>query len=470
MTARPAAAPVLAIPRQPRASMTRSRGTTRTSSSLTRHPRGAPAPPRTAPAGPPRRRLRRPPPRRGGRASRRAGRASPGRPRPAVRALVAAMPAPIAGSPRARRVGPGPAARGQCRRGRPARRDRRSRRARDRLHQGRGDHERQVADRGDGGVVLDRRSCAAAARRRPGPARSTRATPASSPAGGRDDDPRPVAEEVDRPGREAARLAARHRVSADEAQAEARRALGEERLRARHVADDGIGAERGAVGPARAPRSSRQAAGGAASTTRSAPLTRLAQRRRGDVDRPPARGRPAARLPTASRRPRASRPRGPPGRSIRRSGRGRGGRGAPAVRRRGDAGRGVARPGGARRRRPGDPGSPGGFWRRMRSRRSTPAALQVHLHAAARAAALVDEERRERRGRVDLAAAVPAREAGHGPILRCRARRPARSSADRRKALEGPRDLLGRVLVVDRAPRPGSARRPTGRSGRGRSG
>ena len=61
--------------------------------------------------------------------------------------------------------GPGPAARGQCRRGRPARRDRCSRCARDRLHQGRGDHERKVADGGNGGIVVDRghaqRPCAA---------------------------------------------------------------------------------------------------------------------------------------------------------------------------------------------------------------------------------------------------------------------------------------------------------------------
>ena len=172
-------------------------------------------------------------------------------------------------------------------------------------------------------------------------------------------------------------------------------------------------------------------------------------RARGEGDpRPGPRRRPGARR--ASRRAWTARAIEPPIRPRPRSA------SRTSVRPAGDAGRGVRS---ATRRSPasaGGPGSSGGFSRRIRSRRSTSRRSTFIWRAAARAAALVDEERLQRRGRVDLAAAVPAREAGHGLIVRrareaaaracgqCAVHRPPVSR--RRAARAGPR----------RPPRPGT--------------
>ena len=86
------------------------------------------------------------------------------------------------------------------------------------------------------------------------------------------------------------------------------------------------------------------------------------------------------------------------------------------------------------------------------------ASLVAQGGAAARTAPLLGEERLERRDRVDLPAAGPARESGIGPSVRPSAGRPARPRPSR----AGTRS--------PRACRRGSARRPTGRSARGRTG
>jgi hypothetical protein len=133
------------------------------------------------------------------------------------------------------------------------------RRARSRLHERRGGNDRQVADHRDGRVV---RGGVHSDRARTGGARQL-LDPLDGDGVGRiarDHDPRAPDEQVRRRRLEPARLPARHRVAAHEAEPVRHRPCDEERLRACHVRHDGRPGKRRA-GLAGEPIEQRQARG-----------------------------------------------------------------------------------------------------------------------------------------------------------------------------------------------------------------
>ena len=419
-------------------------------------------------------------------------------------AFVTAIAAPIAGSPRATRVesrqppAP-PRRRPAARRSRPIGSP--GRRSGDGLDERRRDDQRQVADPGDRAVVgrrvhpddprparpgeLATRVDVRAPARAPGTTTHGRSTNRSA-----SDASYPA---VSRPAIGWPPTKRRPAASA--------RATSIALVLATSVTTASAG-RRDRHGPASSSINVRQAVAGAARTTRSASSQDVLRRVRGDVHdalggrpaRPVARRRPGGHRPVGGRRVRADaraiepairpKPMNPTcmvasiaaagwGRSSDRSAN------RPSRRRRvASAGarrcpvRRVARPPpsttGSPRPRVGPPFAVirgrARIVRRVLGPMLLPpfrlATIVPEPRAAARAAPLLGEQRCQRRHRVDLAPARPARQSGHGGPARVRpaAARPARPRPSR----AGTRS--------PRASRRGSARRRTGRNGRGRTG
>ena len=328
-----------------------------------------------------------------------------------------------------------PAACGQSARGAPCR-------TAHGLDERRGEDQRQVADRGDRGVVLRRvhrdRPGAAGARQRGHDVRVAVAAPprrARSPTAGR------------RTGRRRTprSRACRGRPS-DGRRRTGARAASARATSAAFVLATSVMTASGAEGRATTARRGRRAARGTPSRGRRGrrgprPRSRLGDvgcgavehavgdgrrgtgARRAPRDERPARPTRATRGGRARPTPRSARSRG------RRSARGRPQRGQsfqPALPRRGRSSgrrRGAMRAAVAHpplRTPSGGPGSSGGFWRRIDLAPLVVAPLVVEVGAAARAAPLLGEERLERRDGVDLPAAGPAGElAASRPSWQC---------------------------------------------------